>query len=99
MQLCKTCVNMRTDAARIGDMQAKVTDRSQLEGQASPPMPERLLESGLSSGDWAGAAAHNELSQVCFSGSASHCPSLAWLNDRSRTPIRQSICKSRMVQM
>lgn len=65
------------DAAGIGDMQAKVTDRSQLENQASPPMPERLLESGLSSGDWTGAAAHNELSLVCFSGSASRHHSLA----------------------
>lgn len=33
--------------------------------QVMSPPAERLLESGLSSGDWAGHAAHDDLTQAC----------------------------------
>ena len=51
--------------------QAKLTvpacttmDSAELQGDVSP-LAQRLLESGLSSGDWDGHAAHHDLTQVC----------------------------------
>ena len=44
--------------------EALVTDDLIMQAKEISPPAERLLESGLSSGDWAGLAAHDDLSQV-----------------------------------
>ncbi|BDA49640.1 probable Ankyrin repeat domain-containing protein 54 at N-terminal half [Coccomyxa sp. Obi] len=55
--------SMPSSQAKVTVPASTTSDSTELQGDVSP-LAQRLLESGLSSGDWAGHAAHNDLSQA-----------------------------------
>ncbi|CAL8464474.1 g4009 [Coccomyxa elongata] len=55
--------SMPSSQAKVRVPASTITDSTELKGDVSA-LAQRLLESGLSSGDWAGHAAHHDLSQA-----------------------------------